>query len=210
MAGDCGGSEAGDLLADYILSAGGKRLDLLVLTHFDRDHINGVEQLLERMEVSAVALSPVRSDQQLLNLLESNGCEVILIDEDFEVEFGQACLRVMPPVSTQDDNAAGLSVLCSWQERHILVTGDLAQEQELLLMERENLPNLDILIVGHHGSASSTSAKLLAYLDPECAIISVGENQYRMPSAQVLDRLDAYRCIIYRTDRNGTVTIRYH
>lgn len=207
---DCGGTDAGDLLADHIQSAGGDTLSLLVLTHYDRDHTSGVEQLLERIRVTTAALSPVAPDEELLYLLEANGCEVIFIDSNTDVSFGQASLRVMPPVAEETDNGACLSVLCSWQERHILVTGDLDGEGERLLLEREELPELDVLIVGHHGSASSTCAQLLAALKPECALISVGENQYRMPSPEVLDRLDAYGCAIYRTDRNGTVTIRYH
>lgn len=207
---DCGGSEAGDLLADYIQSAGKNELALLVLTHYDKDHTNGVEQLLERIHVSRVAVSPVSPDEDLLNLLENNGCEVVFVDGYMTAEFGEASLNVMPPVSDEGSNTSSLSVLCSWNGHHTLVTGDLAVEQELLLMGRENLPDLDVLIVGHHGSATSTSARLLAELKPECALISAGKNQYNIPSVEVLERLRSYRCTIYRTDRNGSVTIRYH
>lgn len=207
---DCGGSEAGEILADYVQSAGRDELALLVLTHYDRDHTDGVEQLLARIQVSRVAVSPVEPDQVLIDLLEENGCEVIFVDGYLSAEFGEAVLKVMPPVSGEGSNAASLSVLCTWNGHHTLVTGDLAEEQELLLMEREALPDLDVLVVGHHGSDTSTSARLLAQLRPDCALISVGKNRYDMPAARVLEELAAYRCAIYRTDLNGSVTIRYH
>ena len=211
---DCGGEEAGDRLADYLQSAGADKLDLLVLTHYDSDHTDGVEQLLQRIPVGSVALPKVEDDngsrEKLLELLEMHNCEVIFVHSIVEVGLGEARLNIFPPVSLEGDNASCLSVLASWQEHCTLVTGDLGQAEEKLLLEREELPDLDILVVGHHGSADAASARLLAELKPDCALISVGENHYHLPSSETLERLLSYRCTIYRTDQNGTITIRYH
>ena len=65
-----------------------------------------------------------------------------------------------------------------------------------------------MLVVGHHGSDTSTGARLLAELSPEIAVISVGRNGYGFPAPEVLERLADYRCELFRTDQNGTVTIR--
>lgn len=211
---DCGGTEAGDRLADYLQSAGADKLDLLVLTHYDSDHTDGVELLLQRLAVDTVALPGVEDDngsrEKLLELLKMHNCEVIFVHSIVEVGLGEARLNIFPPVSLEGDNASCLSVLASWQEHCTLVTGDLGQAQEKLLLEREELPDLDILVVGHHGSADAASARLLAELKPDCALISVGENHYHLPSSETLERLLSYRCTIYRTDLNGTITIRYH
>jgi competence protein ComEC len=79
-------------------------------------------------------------------------------------------------------------------------------EGELRLLERTTLPDLEVLIVGHHGSKYSTAPELLAATKPDVAVISVDKyNSYGHPTQEVLDRLEAVGCIIYRTDVDGTV-----
>lgn len=211
---DCGGYQAGDVLADYLQSGGVSELALLTVTHYDEDHVDGVEGLLERIQVGTMLLPDVEDDTgtrlELESLAKRHGCYVRWVSEDaVTVGFGESELTVFPPVDAGEDNTAGISVLCTWQEHAILVTGDLEQEQEEWLMDRESLPNLDVLVVGHHGSNTSTGAQLLAALSPKIAVISVGVNSYDLPDQTVLDRLENYRCDLYRTDQNGTVTIRY-
>lgn len=206
---DCGGYDAGDKLADYILSAGGDSLELLVLTHYDQDHTSGVARLVKRIQVDTVVVSPEHQDEQLLKLLEASGCEVISINRNIRFYCGTMTLDAMTSVSVNGSDNEGLSLLCTCEEIRVLVTGDMDRAQEAALLERENIGEVDVLVVGHHGSGSSTSNRLLGELAPKCALISVGENQYGMPAPQVLERLQAYRCTYYRTDRNGDITIRY-
>lgn len=210
---DCGGYRAGDTLADYLQSGGVSRLALLALTHYDSDHVNGVEELLNRIRVDTLVLPDVEDDtgtrQQLERLAEEHGSLVRWISQDtITVGFGVAELKLYPPVGTGEDNASCVSALCSWQEHSVLITGDLEREQEELLLEREELPELDLLVVGHHGSDTSTGARLLAELCPKIAVISVGRNGYGFPAPEVLERLADYRCKLFRTDQNGTVTLR--
>ena len=76
-------------------------------------------------------------------------------------------------------------------------------------MEKHPLPELELLIAGHHGSRHSTCEELLAATTPECVFISVGaDNAYGHPHQEVLDRLEAYDCRVYRTDQNGTIIFR--
>ena len=77
-----------------------------------------------------------------------------------------------------------------------------------MLLRGRDLPDVDLLIAGHHGSRHSTSEELLAAVRPETVIISVGENNYGHPSPEVLDRLAEFGCAVYRTDRDGTVIYR--
>ena len=91
----------------------------------------------------------------------------------------------------------------------ILITGDRSAKGERELIEHMTLPELEVLIVGHHGSKSSTCRELLIKTSPEIAIISVGEdNSYGHPADEVLQRLKQYGCIIYRTDLDGTIIYR--
>ena len=210
---DCGGSDAGDTLADHLNSAGETKLDLLVLTHYDDDHADGVEQLLRRVKVDCIAL-PDTADEtgsraEIEALARYYGTSLRWVDQTFAVTFGAAELYIYPPVSEASDNAGCIAVLAHWQGHRVLVTGDLPGEQEQALMEREGLEDVEVLVVGHHGASSSTCDALVAGLRPDYALISVGDNQYYLPSDEVVERLISYRCAVYRTDQNGSVTIRF-
>ena len=77
------------------------------------------------------------------------------------------------------------------------------------MLRNEEIPDIDVLIVGHHGSKYSTCEELLLAIKPETAIISVGENNpYGHPAQETLDRLKKYGCVIYRTDLHGTIIYR--
>ena len=90
----------------------------------------------------------------------------------------------------------------------ILITGDRNTYGERDLLRQIELPDLEVLIVGHHGSRYSTSDELLAAGRPDIAIISVGENSYGHPTEEVLQRLREHGCEVFRTDENGTVIFR--
>ena len=102
-----------------------------------------------------------------------------------------------------------MCVLFQRENYDILITGDNTMEGELHLLEHTALPDLEVLIVGHHGSRYSTAPELLAATTPEIAVISVDENNvYGHPTQEVLDRLTDAGCIIRRTDLDGTVVIQ--
>ena len=100
-----------------------------------------------------------------------------------------------------------MCVMLSAGEFHALITGDAALISERILVEREDLPDINIIVAGHHGSASSTGETLLDVVTPEVAVISVGQNSYGHPSSQVIDRLKARGINIYRTDKQGNLII---
>lgn len=212
LAVDCGGSQAGDVLANYVQGDG--RVDVLVLTHYDDDHVDGLEQLLRRVEVGCLALPRVEdlsgNRRAIEELAYQNGIRLIWVEDTVSVAFGEATAQLYPPVGSGSDNAVGISALVSWGEWDALVTGDLPAGAERALVEREGLRDVELLVAGHHGSASSSCDALLAALRPEIAFISVGDNHYHLPSDEVLQRLSDYHCTIYRTDQNGSVTIRLH
>ena len=82
-------------------------------------------------------------------------------------------------------------------------------EGEFALLQQTQLPDLEILVAGHHGAANSTSTALLHATMPELVIISVGENNsYGHPAEGMLARLQALGCQVLRTDKNGTIIIR--
>jgi competence protein ComEC len=112
-----------------------------------------------------------------------------------------------PPLGEGDLNEQGLTVLCSTGDYDALITGDMAGSTEKKLLERYPLPDIELLVVGHHGSKYSSTKEFLDAVRPETAVISVGDNSYGHPTDQALLRLVAAGCEIYRTDLQGNVLV---
>ena len=210
---DCGSGnswrDAGCDTADMLLSMGCRSVERVLLTHFDDDHINGFAHLLTRIvvEILMVPETPENSAAQteILALAAQYGVAVEVAAEQAILPFGNAELTVFPPLGTSGSNELGLSVLASAGEGDFLITGDMDRATEKKLIERYDLPDIEVLAAGHHGSKDSTSAELLRALTPELAVISVGSNSYGHPAEDTLRRLARAGCAIYRTDRHGNV-----
>lgn len=208
---DCGGNQsdsAGDIAADYFAGLGLIRLDALVLTHFDSDHVNGLARLFDRMEVQSVAVPfDVEIPEELEALCAAEGCQVLSSAEPAVLELGEAALTLYPPFLRGEGNGAGQFVLCSAGDFDALITGDADEFVEKMLIKYGVLPDLELLFVGHHGSAGSTSARLLDAALPELAVISVGYNSYGHPKPETLERLIDRNIQVFRTDQLGTVSV---
>lgn len=212
---DCGGStsaSAGDIAGDYLAGVGRTKLDALVLTHLDDDHFNGVERLLERVEVEQV-VAPVSTKgdepaQQLEDWLEEREIPIQWIEEETQLPLEGMELTLFPPLGSGTTNEEGLFVLGTAGEFDVLITGDADHYVEKMLVKYFTIPDIELLVVGHHGSASSTCMELLAHTSPELGIISVGEdNSYGHPNADTLERLRRAGVEVHRTDLEGTVTV---
>ena len=213
---DCGSSsyeDAGIITHEFFLNQGVTSIELLILTHFHSDHVNGVEFLLSRMNVSAIAIpDPDDSDnsfyaEDIIELARRRGTDIIYVTQTLSVTLGNMELIIYPPLGSNDENERGLSVL-SLGSLNSLVTGDMSASGERALLRYADLPDIDLLVVGHHGSRFSTSEELLSALTPEVAVISVGDNSYGHPADDTLRRLAEYSVAVHRTDIEGHVTIR--
>ena len=209
---DCGGNgmrNAGDIAADAVQRLGRSQLDLLILTHCHTDHAGGVPQLLERLDVRTLILPDVDPEdtlrQEIVALAETRGTEVLYLTDDCTLPFGTAALQLYAPLGDGGTNEEGLSVLCTAGDFDALITGDMNQTVERRLVKYGNLPDIELLVAGHHGSKYAVSEELLLAVRPETAAISVGYNTYGHPAAETLERLGAAGCDIYRTDLMGTV-----
>ena len=210
---DCGSGNswisAGDRAADQLLSMGCRRLDYLILTHYDYDHVSGVTGLLCRLPVERLLVPDYEDSAGLRSVILSaareRGTEVEFVADLRSIPMGNGLLTVYPPVGEGEDNDQGLAILASAGETDLLITGDMGGATEERLLEAYDLPDIEALVAGHHGSKYSTSQALLEALTPENAVISVGANRYGHPTEEVLVRLARQGCAVYRTDRNGSV-----
>lgn len=204
---DCGGDyadEASDQAAEALLRQGIHKLDGLILTHLDQDHAGGAAGLLSRIETELLILPETYSELPSLT-----DAKVICVTKTVNIAFENTVMTIFPPVFPGNSNEKSLCVLFDTQKCDILITGDRDGYGERSLLRNHNIPHVDVLIAGHHGSASSTCEELLEAVKPAIVCISAGAgNYYGHPVPELLQRLAAYGCDVYRTDVQGTITIR--
>lgn len=215
---DCGGKgtwdNAGDTAAEYLLSRGRRSIDALALTHLHADHANGVERLLTRISVGTLYLPEDTDDSDgllggILACAERQRTEVVYVGgEDLTPAYGGLELTLYAPLDAGDENERGVIVLAAMGEFEALIMGDVNSAVERRLVESRELPDVELLVVGHHGSKYSTSFELLEAIDADWAAISVGWNSYGHPAYEALRRLGIFDIEVFRTDENGNITVR--
>ena len=210
---DCGGgsgTQAASEAVRQLWSNGFYHIDGIILTHYDKDHVNGVVPLLAQIGADSLYIPDSEDKDGFRQDIEENfRGDVNIIEERLSVECGMGTITIIPSDPSATGNETSLCILFQAEDCDILITGDRNKAGELQLMEQVELPDLEVLIVGHHGSKSSTSIDLLRATMPELAVISVGEdNLYGHPEDETLDRLSLFGCKILRTDLDGTIIIR--
>ena len=210
---DCGSGDpetAADKTADFLMSIGVFKLDGIIVTHYDSDHVGGIPFLLTRIKAETVFLPKAGVDEEVaVDLITAASDRVFWVENDINWTFGDASIQLYAPESLDSGNESSVCILFQTENCDILITGDRSRKGELALLQRAALPELELLIAGHHGSASATSDSLLALTSPEHVFISVGAgNRYGHPSDKVLERLEKYGCNVFRTDEQGTLIFR--
>ena len=215
---DCGSSNRYKKPAQQVLSQlgsmGVERLSAVAVTHYHADHTNGLPELLERVAVDALYLPEIEDEygvrDKLVALAAEKNIRVSFVTEQTEVSLGAATVTVFPPVGKGDMNEQGLTYLCTSGDFDLLITGDMSGPTELALTQMYKLPDVEVLLVGHHGSKYSSQQEFLSKIEPDAAIISVGDNNYGHPTDAAISRLEAAGATVYRTDRQGCVTVTLH
>lgn len=212
---DCGSKSygsAGDVTADYLRSVGVNTLDCVVLSHYHADHCNGLGVLFARLRVRRLVLPDIEAGDEergaVLALAEKYSVPVTFVHAVERIPVGEAVLTVYPPVAEGDMNEECLAALCTTGRFDALFTGDMDADTEYRLIATYPLPDIEVLMVGHHGSRWSTGGDLLAEVKPETGIISCGRgNSYGHPHKEALRRLAGANVEVYRTDVQGNIHI---
>ena len=210
---DCGGdfgSTAADKVASTLLSQGISRLDGIIVTHYDEDHTGGIPLLLSRIRADMIFLPTSPDLDGAADAIEAAATgKLLYVDEDMVITFGEAKLTIFGPLSGQTSNESSMCVLFQAADCDILITGDRSDFGERMLLREVQLPKLEVLVAGHHGSDSSTGEELLGATRPEIVLICAGKNnRFGHPHPNVLARLERHGCRVYRTDTMGTLTFR--
>jgi len=209
---DCGsnsGENAGGIAHEFLLNQGRTSVDLLAITHFHSDHVNGVEFLLSRISVSSLAIPDPEGSfiaEDIIELARKRGTDIIYVTETLEITLGEMKVFLYPPVGSGDENERGISIL-TLGDVSALITGDMNASSERSLLRYVVLPKLDLLVVGHHGSRHSASEELLSAVLPDISVIPVGRNSFGHPNRETLERLERFSVTIYRTDESGHISV---
>ena len=213
---DCGSSnsyvDAGSVAADALQSAGIRRLSAVIVTHYHADHTNGLTEVLTRLPVDTLYLPDIEDEygvrDRLVSLAAHQGADVVFVTEPTRIALGEAVLTVYPPLLTTGDlNEQGLTALATAGDFDLLITGDMAGQTEQLLAQTYPLPDVEVLVVSHHGSRYSSDESFLRAITPDNAVISVGDNRYGHPAEETLRRLQSVGATVWRTDQQGSIRI---
>ena len=210
---DCGGDSdkyAANTVQQTLASMGIFYLDGLILTHYDRDHAGGVMPLLERVPANTLYLPQIQDSGNIKEQLAENYAPIIhWVEQNAVVADGDGVLTLFPGSDPESENESSMCVLFQRENCDILIAGDRGTDGEYALMEETQLPKLELLIVGHHGSNTSSSIPFLLATMPEMAVVSTGQtNRYQRPTQRVLQRFEAIECPVFSTAESGTITFR--
>lgn len=207
----------------FLKSRGVGKLDYVLISHGDSDHMNGVKDLIERrkigIEIGTLVLPMQEAwDEALCSLADmarQAGIQVAAIGPGQGIQEKEAALSCIQPAKgdeIQPGNEASMVLALSSGEFDMLLSGDVEGKGEELLTERltktEQARTWEVLKVAHHGSRNSTSERFLQSVQPAFAIISAGEqNRYGHPHQETLVRLKERGIKIYSTQDKGAVMI---
>ena len=211
--------DAGDVdlyarTAEYLEKQGVSRLDLVVATHPDQDHIGGMANVLLDFEVEQFLMPYVPEEtisnslsfQKMVYALEAKQIAQISPTPGTSFAIGEVQIQILGPQKVyEDSNNNSIILKLSYQEDSFLFMGDAEGEAENDLLSSGYDLHVDVLKVGHHGSDTSTTPELLESVQPRVAVISVGEDRNNLPKQEVLQRLQDLGVWIWRTDQDGTV-----
>jgi len=208
---DTGDDSKGTQIQNYLRKQKIGKLDYLVLTHPDADHIGGAPVIIGKFEIDKVFVSNYEKDnrtyQKLIQALDNKRLKYTTPEVGAQYFLGTAVITILAPGREYDDpNDASIALLVRNGDHGFLFTGDAGEDAEQDMLDSGLALSADVYQVGHHGSETSTSEDFLEAVDPSYAVISCAEgNEYGHPHARTLNALRERGVKVYRTDEAGTI-----
>lgn len=208
---DTGLDEQGTKIQNYLQKQGIDRLDYLVLTHPDADHIGSADVVMTKFEIGTIFMSNFEKEtktyKNLFKLIEENQIHYLSPAVGNVYALGSASFQILAPNREYDDpNDASIALLITHGENTFLFTGDAEKDAEEDMLNNGLSLAADVFHAGHHGSKTSNTQEFIDAVMPRYAVISCGiDNSYGLPDAEVLNRFREKEMMVYRTDEQGTI-----
>lgn len=208
---DAGDNSKGTAVQQYLKKQGISELTYVIGTHPDADHVGGLDVVITKFDCKQILLTGEERDtdtyRDVLDAMDYRGYKMTVPKPGEEFALGSATFTIEGPILLgEESNDNSIVVHLEHGENSFLFAGDAGEEEEKDILSTRRDIQAKVYKIGHHGSKTSTSEEFLTSVNPEYAVISVGEdNKYGHPSAEVLNRLRMQGIEVFRTDEQGSI-----
>ncbi|MCM1253699.1 MAG: MBL fold metallo-hydrolase [Clostridium sp.] len=208
---DTGDDTQGTTVQNYLQKQGITKLDYLILTHPDADHIGAAPVIITKFQINTVFVSNYEKDnktyRKLIQALDDKRLSYSTPKVGDSYALGDAQFTILAPNKTYDSpNNASIALLLQNGDNKFLFSGDAEEEAESDILNNGLSVSADVYQVGHHGSRTSSSQAFLNKVKPTYAVISCAEgNDYGHPHAPTLNTLRSMDIKVFRTDEQGSI-----
>ena len=208
---DGGDNNKGDVVSKYLYPYVDGNLELIIATHPDADHIGGLDIVLRDYVVERVIDSGkehnTKTYNDYINAVKKEKC-IFEYDDNISIELGNNAVFSVFETGDERENNNDMSVVCAlnYGDTNVLFTGDISQKVERDLIN--NIFDVDVLKIAHHGSKTSTSQEFLDKVKPEYSVISAGvNNKYGHPAPEIIKRLNLSGVKVLGTFAAGNIVL---
>lgn len=202
------GRNVSDNYLNYMKSEGIKRIDYMILSHGDFDHMGDASYVIDNIDVDNVIFNCGEFNElelDLIKILDNKKINYYSCIDELNIYDNKLYFINDNIYDNENDNSS--VIYSSFYGRSLLFMGDAGRVVEKDIIDSYELNRIDILKVGHHGSNTSSDKEFIQYINPQYAIISVGsKNRYGHPKSEVLEILEDSE--VYRTDMDGSVIFK--
>lgn len=209
---DGGDKSTSSFVVSYLQKQNITTIDYMISSHYDSDHMAGLIGCLNAFDVKNVISSDYEHDSKLyqsfIQTVADKGLPMQHPAVGTEFSFGSGSFQILAPatIDPDDSNKNSVAIKLTNGDNSFIFTGDAESSSEKAMCESGIDLSCDVLVPGHHGSATATSWDFLQATVPEYAVISCGkDNQYGHPDKDVMDKLESMDIQVYRTDKQGTI-----
>lgn len=211
---DGGDREYSSYVVSYLQKQGVEKLDYVIASHYDADHLNGVVGALNALECDMVLAPDYVTDSRVYDsfcaVIEEKDIPLVYPAVGDTYSFGEAEFTVVCPDTYEyaDDNDNSVGIRLVYGENSFLICGDAGKATEERMVDSGQTLRSDVYLASHHGSAGSSYRFFLEEVQPEAVVISAGfKNSYGHPSGVVLSNIRNLGAALYRTDLQGEIVV---